>query len=281
MRIIFLGTPAFSVNSLDALVKSKHTVVAVVTQPDKPTERGNKIEFSAVKKYALANDIPLFQFPKISRDGVVDLKALEPDVMITAAYGQILSQEVLDIPRLGTINVHASLLPKYRGASPIQTAIINGDAETGVTIMKTEIGLDTGDIIDYVSTPIFEEETAGELSERLADLGSKLLLDVLDKLEQGTANLTQQEHINATVTSKISKIMSQWSIKLLDINGPDWAIYTYEMDLKYLIHFNVDFYDLEIRIKLEDLKLNVIHHIESLRDETTYRDNLINIVFFE
>ena len=205
MRIIFLGTPAFSVNSLDALVKSKHSVVAVVTQTDKPTERGNKIEFSAVKKYALANGIPLFQFPKISRDGVVDLKALEPDVMVTAAYGQILSQEVLDIPRLGTINVHASLLPKYRGASPIQTAIINGDAETGVTIMKTEIGLDTGDIIDSVSTPIFEDETAGELSERLADLGSKLLLDVLDKLEQGTAVLTQQEHINATVTSKISK----------------------------------------------------------------------------
>ena len=205
MRIIFLGTPAFSVNSLDALVKSKHSVVAVVTQTDKPTERGNKIEFSAVKKYALANEIPLFQFPKISRDGVVDLKALEPDVMVTAAYGQILSQEVLDIPRLGTINVHASLLPKYRGASPIQTAIINGDAETGVTIMKTEIGLDTGDIIDSVSTPIFEDETAGELSERLADLGSKLLLDVLDKLEQGTAVLTQQEHINATVTAKISK----------------------------------------------------------------------------
>ena len=205
MRIIFLGTPAFSVNSLDALVKSKHSVVAVVTQPDKPTERGNKIEFSAVKKYALANDIPLFQFPKISRDGVVDLKALEPDVMVTAAYGQILSQEVLDIPRLGTINVHASLLPKYRGASPIQTAIINGDAETGVTIMKTEIGLDTGDIIDSVSTPIFEEETAGELSERLADLGSNLLLEVLDKLEHGSAILTQQEHINATVTSKISK----------------------------------------------------------------------------
>ena len=205
MRIIFLGTPAFSVNSLDALVKSKHRVVAVVTQTDKPTERGNKIEFSAVKKYALANEIPLFQFPKISRDGVVDLKALEPDVMVTAAYGQILSQEVLDIPRLGTINVHASLLPKYRGASPIQTAIINGDAETGVTIMKTEIGLDTGDIIDSVSTPIFEDETAGELSERLADLGSKLLLDVLDKLEQGTAVLTQQEHINATVTAKISK----------------------------------------------------------------------------
>ena len=180
MRIIFLGTPAFSVNSLDALIKSKHSVVAVVTQPDKPTERGNKIEFSAVKKYAIANNIPLFQFPKISRDGVVDLKALEPDVMVTAAYGQILSQEVLDIPRLGTINVHASLLPKYRGASPIQTAIINGDAETGVTIMKTEIGLDTGDIIDYVSTPIFSEETAGELSERLANLGSKLLLEVLD-----------------------------------------------------------------------------------------------------
>ncbi len=205
MRIIFLGTPLFAVNCLDALVKSKHLVVAVVTQPDKPSERGNKIEYSEVKKYALENNIPLFQFPKISRDGIIDLKALEPDLMVTAAYGQILSQEVLDIPKFGTINVHASLLPKYRGASPIQTAVINGDTETGVTIMKTEIGLDTGDIIDTVKTPIFENETAGDVCERLSKLGAELLLEVIDKIEQGTAKYTHQEHINATVTSKLKK----------------------------------------------------------------------------
>ena len=205
MRIVFLGTPDFAVKSLDALVKSRHEVVAVVTQPDKPTERGNKIQFSEIKKYAIANDIPLFQFPKISRDGVIDLKTLKPDLMVTAAYGQILSQEVLSIARYGVINVHASILPKYRGASPIQTAIIHGDPETGVTIMKTEIGLDTGDIIDVVKTPIFDNETAGELSDRLAELGSNLLLEVIDKLETGTATFTKQEQFDATVTTKISK----------------------------------------------------------------------------
>ena len=136
MRIVFLGTPEFAVNCLDALVNSKHEVVAVVCQPDKPTERGNKIVFSEVKKYAIDHDIPLFQFPKISRDGLIDLRALEPDLMVTAAYGQILSQEVLDIAKYGVINVHASLLPKYRGASPLQNAILNGDEMTGVTIMK-------------------------------------------------------------------------------------------------------------------------------------------------
>lgn len=205
MRIIFLGTPAFAVNCLDALVKSKHEVVAVVTQPDKPSERGNKIEFSEVKKYALASGIPLFQFPKISRDGVIDLKTLEPDLMVTAAYGQILSQDILDIAKYGIINVHASILPKYRGASPIQTAIIRGDSETGVTIMKTEIGLDTGDIIDVVKTPIFENETCGDLSKRLSALGSELLLDVIDQIENGTAKFTKQELLDVSVTAKIKK----------------------------------------------------------------------------
>ena len=205
MRIIFLGTPDFAVNSLDALVKSKHDVVAVVTQPDKPTERGNKIEFSEVKKYAIANNIPLFQFPKISRDGIIDMKTLNPDLMVTAAYGQILSQDILTIPKYGIINVHASILPKYRGASPIQSAIIRGDAETGVSIMKTEIGLDTGDIIDVVKTPIFDNDTAGDLSSRLAVLGAKLILDVIEKIENGTATYTKQEQFDATVTTIISK----------------------------------------------------------------------------
>ena len=205
MRIVFLGTPIFAVKCLDRLIHSNHEVVAVVTQPDRPSERGNKIEFSEVKKYALSNNLPLFQFNKISRDGLVDLRALNPDIMVTAAYGQILSQDVLSIPKFGVINVHASILPKYRGASPIQTAIINGDTETGVTIMKTETGLDTGDIIDIAKTPIFEDETAGELTERLADIGSKLLLEVLYNIEHGIAKFIPQEHFSATVTSKIKK----------------------------------------------------------------------------
>ncbi|MBQ8451535.1 MAG: methionyl-tRNA formyltransferase [Clostridia bacterium] len=205
MRIIFLGTPEFAVNCLDMLIKSKHEVVAVVTQPDKPSERGNKVVFSPVKEYALKNGIPLFQFPKISRDGIVDLKALSPDLMITAAYGQILSQQVLDIAKFGTINVHASILPKYRGASPIQSAIIHGDTETGVTVMKTEIGLDTGDIIAIAKTKIGENETAGELTNKLSIIGGNLLLDVIDRLEDGSATFVKQEHVYATITKKIDK----------------------------------------------------------------------------
>lgn len=206
MRIIFLGTPKFAATCLDTLLHSKHEIVAVVTQPDKPSDRGGKVQFSEVKQYAIANHIPLFQFPKISRDGLIDLKTLNPDIMVTAAYGQLLSQAVLDIPKFGVINVHASILPKYRGASPIQTAIMRGDTETGVTIMKTDIGLDTGDIIDITKTPIFENETTEDLSNRLATLGSNLLLEVLDKIENGTATYTRQEQINSTVTSKITKM---------------------------------------------------------------------------
>lgn len=205
MRVIFLGTPEFAIPCLDALLKSKHQVVGVVTQPDKPSERGNKVVFSAVKNYAISHNLPLFQFPKISRDGVVDLKALNPDIMVTAAYGQILSQEVLDIAKFGVINIHGSLLPKYRGASPIQAAIMDGEAETGVTIMKTEAGLDTGDIIKVIKTPISENETAGELSDRLAVLGAMALIEVLTYYENGTVTYQKQDHFSATITKKITK----------------------------------------------------------------------------
>lgn len=205
MRVVFLGTPNFAAKCLDAVVNSKHEVVAVVCQPDKPSERGNKVVASAVKVYAESRNLPLFQFPKISRDGLIDLKALRPDIMVTSAYGQILSQEVIDIAKYGIINVHASLLPKYRGASPIQTAIINGDKETGVTIMKTELSLDTGDIIAQEKLTIKEYETTGELSDRLAVIGSRLLLETLDKFEDGTVTFTKQKHINSTTTKKISK----------------------------------------------------------------------------
>lgn len=205
MRVVFLGTPEFGVKALDAVVKSHHSVVAVVAQPDKPSERGNKVVFSPVKEYALSHGLTLFQFPKISRDGVIDLKALSPDIMVTAAYGQILSQEVLDIAKFGTINVHASILPKYRGASPIQTAILNGDSETGITIMKTEAGLDTGDIIMQEKVEILEDETTGELSERLAEVGAKLLVKTLDAFENNTVTFTRQEHVLATTTKKIDK----------------------------------------------------------------------------
>jgi len=205
MRIIFLGTPEFAVNCLDALCNSKHEIVAVVTQPDKPSERGNKIEFSDVKKYALSHNLALFQFLKISRDGVIDLRALNPDLMVTAAYGQILSQEIIDIPKYGIINVHASLLPKYRGAAPIQTAIINGETKTGVTIMKTDIGLDTGDIVSSREVEILSDDNAGTLTEKLSKVGAQLLLETIDSIEDGTAVYEKQDNLHATVTHKIKK----------------------------------------------------------------------------
>ena len=205
MRIIFLGTPEFAVSQLDALCKSNNEVVAVVTQPDKPNERGNKIEVSPVKQYALDNGLALFQFLKISRDGVIDLRALNPDLMVTAAYGQILSQEIIDIPKYGIINVHASLLPKYRGASPIQSAIINGETTTGITIMKTDIGLDTGDIVSQRKIEITEEDTAGSLTEKLSEVGAGLLLETIESIKNGTATFEKQDNLNATVTRKIKK----------------------------------------------------------------------------
>ena len=206
MRIVFLGTPEFAVASLDALISSgEHEVLAVVTQPDKPAGRGKKLVQSEVKKYALKAGIKVLEYLRISRDGVDDVKALAPDIMITAAYGQILSQEIIDIPKYGIINVHASLLPKYRGASPIQSAVMDGEEMTGVTIMQTEAGLDTGDILGTVQTYIGEYETAGELSERLSVMGAELLLDTLRKIQNGEVKPEKQNQVEATITRKIAK----------------------------------------------------------------------------
>jgi len=205
MRIVFLGTPEFAIPSLEKLLNSQHQVVAVVTQQDKPNARGNKLMFSPVKQFALEHNIPVLQYEKISREGVEDIKKLNPDIMITAAFGQILSQAIIDIPKYGIINIHGSILPKYRGASPVQTAVINGDTETGITIMQTEAGLDTGDILSVEKTHIGETETSGELMQRLAEIGSSLLLETLERIEQGKVYPEKQHHTEATITKKISK----------------------------------------------------------------------------
>ena len=205
MKIVFLGTPEFAIPSLEKLLSSNHELLAVVTQTDKPSGRGNKLLPSPVKQWSIQHNIKVLQFEKISRDGLEDIKALSPDLMITAAYGQILSQSIIDIPKFGIINVHASLLPKYRGASPIQSAIINGETITGVTIMQTEAGLDTGDILNVAKTNIGEEETSGELTERLANIGAELLIKTVDEIEHGTVIREKQQHSNATITTKIKK----------------------------------------------------------------------------
>ena len=205
MNIVFLGTPEFALPSLEKLLNSRHTILAVVTQPDRPQGRGNKLTASPVKQFAIKNGIKCLQYNKISREGVEELSALKPDIMITAAYGQILSQAIINIPKYGIINVHGSVLPKYRGASPVQTAVLNGDSETGVTIMQTDIGLDTGDIFAIQKTYIDENETAGELMNRLAVLGADLLLTTLDQIESGESVKEKQTITDDEITRKIKK----------------------------------------------------------------------------
>lgn len=205
MKVVFLGTPDFAVKTLEAIINSKHELLAVVTQPDKPSGRSSAPVFSPVKQTAIQNGIKVLQYDKIRAEGVADLKALAPDIMVTCAYGQILSQEIIDVAPHGIINVHASLLPKYRGAAPIQWSILNGDDETGVTIMQTETGIDTGAIISVRKTPILKEETAGELFDRLSVIGAELLVETLDSIENGTATFTPQNHTLATHVKMLKK----------------------------------------------------------------------------
>lgn len=205
MKVIFLGTPDFAVKTLESIFNSRHEILAVVTQPDKPSGRSSLPMPSPVKEFALKNNIKVLQYKSISREAVNDLKNLAPDIMVTCAYGQILSQEIIDIPPHGIINVHASLLPKYRGAAPIQWAIINGETETGVTIMQTETGIDTGPIIAVSKTSILKDETAGELFERLSIIGASLLVKTLDDIENGTATFTPQNNNIASHVKMLKK----------------------------------------------------------------------------
>lgn len=205
MNVVFLGTPSFAVPSLNALLKSSHRVIAVVTQPDKKVGREQKVVFSPVKQTAIDNDVKVLQYEKIRLQGVEELKNLNPDIMVSCAYGQILSKEIIDIAPHGIINVHGSLLPKYRGAAPIQQAVIDGEKQTGITIMQTETGIDTGDILSVVKTDIGENETAGELFDRLSVLGAELLIETLDKIQQGEVSPVKQDERFATHVSMIKK----------------------------------------------------------------------------
>lgn len=209
MRIAFLGTPAFALPSLKMLYE-RGDVIAVFTQPDRPRDRGHGLKMPPVKELALSLGLPVCQFEKIrSEEGVKTLRAFAPDLMVTAAFGQILSAENLSIPKYGCINVHGSLLPKYRGAAPIQWAVINGEKVTGVTTMMTDIGLDCGDILMSRETEIGRDETAGELYDRLAIIGAELLSDTLDALVSGKLIRTPQIEEEATKCGMIKKYMAQ------------------------------------------------------------------------
>lgn len=207
MRIVFMGTPDFAVASLKALCEDGYDVVGVFTQPDRPKGRGNKVVMTPVKEYAVSRGIPVFQPQHIRRDGLEDLHRLAPDLCVTAAFGQILSQAVLDVPPLGTINVHASLLPRHRGSAPINWAILQGDKEAGVTTMMTARGIDNGDMLLRATTPIAPGETAGELTERLSVMGASLLLDTLKALENGTLTRIPQDESAMTYDPMLNKDM--------------------------------------------------------------------------
>ena len=205
MRIVFMGTPDFAVPSLRALIENGYNVVGVFCQPDRPKGRGHKMTACPVKEFAAAG-IPVFQPERIKRaEGVEMLRSCAPDLCVTAAFGQLLSQEILDIPPMGTVNVHSSLLPMHRGSAPINWSIIKGDAVTGVTTMFTDIGMDTGDMLLKRETPIGEKENAGELSDRLAVMGAELLIETLKALEAGTLVRTPQNHDEATYEPKMDK----------------------------------------------------------------------------
>lgn len=206
MRIVFMGTPDFAVETLKEIIASKHECIGVYTQPDRRSGRGKKVHFSPVKEIAVEAGIPVYQPRKIKEsEHVEELKGLNPDLIVVVAYGQILSQEILDIPKFGCINVHASLLPKYRGAAPIHWAIIDGEKETGVTTMQMDIGLDTGDMLLKGKIDITENMTMGELHDELAAIGGKLLIDTLDKLEDGSLEPEKQEDSQSNYAPMLGK----------------------------------------------------------------------------
>ena len=217
MKIVFMGTPDFAVPTLNKLYESEHEIAAVFTQPDKPKGRGYKLAPPPVKVLALEHGTPVYQPESLKKQPEMwdVLKEIAPDVIVVAAYGKILPKQVLDIPKYHCVNVHGSLLPKYRGAAPIQWSVLNGDDETGITTMLMGEGLDTGDILLQRSTPIGENETAAELFDRLAEIGADLLIETLEKLEKGEITPVKQDEKLATYASILTKDMC-----MIDFNKP-------------------------------------------------------------
>ena len=208
MRIVFMGTPEFAVPSLKALLDAGYGVVGVFTQPDRPVGRGHKLAACPVKKLALERGVPVYQFERLrNEEGLACLRSLAPDIVVTAAFGQILSQALLDVPKMGTVNVHASLLPAYRGAAPINWCILNGETRTGVTTMLTDAGVDTGAMLLRRETDIGETETAAELSVRLSHLGAELLIETLKGYIAGEIAPTPQDERLASRQPMLKKEM--------------------------------------------------------------------------
>ena len=208
MKIVYMGTPDFAVAPLEAILKAGHEVTAVVTQPDRQKGRGREVQYSPVKECALSYGIPVLQPLKIKeKDAVEELRKYPADIFVVAAFGQLLSEEILNMPRFGCINIHASLLPAYRGAAPIQWCVINGEEKTGVTIMQMAKGMDTGDILLQKEVVLDEKETGGSLFDRLMETGAELIVEVLPKIEAGELIPVVQKEELATYAGKITKDM--------------------------------------------------------------------------
>ncbi|MBQ4088788.1 MAG: methionyl-tRNA formyltransferase [Clostridia bacterium] len=209
-RVVFMGTPEFAVPSLDALLDNGYEVVGAFTQPDRPVGRGHKLAACPVKQRALERGVPVYQFERVRRqEGLDAMRALKPDVVVTAAFGQILSKKLLEVPVHGTVNVHASLLPQYRGSAPINWCILNGETVSGVTTMLTDAGIDTGDMLLSRETPIGDIETAGELTERLSHIGAELLIETLDKYLKGEITPVKQDESKMSHQPMLDKDMGR------------------------------------------------------------------------
>jgi methionyl-tRNA formyltransferase len=216
MNVVFMGTPDFAVGTLNAILDAGYPVSLVVTQPDKPQGRGKNLKFTPVKECAISHGIEVFQPDRIRKPEHIDyIRKFNPDIIVVAAFGQILPKEILDMPKFGCINVHASLLPKYRGAAPIQWAVINGDPVTGVTIQRMDVGVDTGDIVAAKEVALAADETGGSLFDKLADVGAALCVEAMQQIEAGKAVYIPQDHEQATHTSMIHK-----ELGLIDWNMP-------------------------------------------------------------
>lgn len=220
MKVIFMGTPDFSVGTLEALIDAGHEVVLVVTQPDKPKGRGGKMQFTPVKEVAVAHEIPVYQ-PKRIRESecIEELRKYEADIMVVVAFGQILPKEILEMTPYGCVNVHASLLPSYRGAAPIQWAVINGDPVSGVTTMQMNEGLDTGDMLLKVEVPLDEKETGGSLHDKLAAAGAKLCVETLKALEEKKVVPEKQGESPTAYAKMLDKHMGKidWTMSAREI----------------------------------------------------------------
>ena len=251
MRIVFMGTPDFASASLQKLIEEDFNVVGVFTQPDKPKGRGMEMSYSPVKELALQHNLPVFQ-PVKMRDGqaLEQIKALEPDILVVVAYGRILPDDILAVPKYGAVNVHGSLLPKYRGAAPIQWSVLNGDKVTGVSTMYLASEMDTGDVIYTDSTEIGEYETSGELFDRLMEMGAELLVKTLRDIEAGIAPRTPQNHSEATYVGQLDKSICpiDWNRTprevLKHIYGlQPWPVATMELEGKTYRVFAADYTD--------------------------------------